>query len=109
MSDPDGTERIYAGRRPVTDPAAIGYLLPAEVGNRIFREEIVPRLLASPEPQARPTVVFLVGQHGAGKSRTAAMVAEALGRLGGFADLDSDLYKPYHPRYDELMSSGWAE
>jgi hypothetical protein len=49
-------------------------------------------------------VVFLVGQHGAGKSRTAAMVSEVLAQRGGFADLASDLYKPYHPRYDELMT-----
>jgi len=31
------------------------------------------------------------------------MVADALNNRGGFAELDSDLYKPYHPRYDELM------
>jgi hypothetical protein len=48
-------------------------------------------------------VVFLIGQQGAGKSRVASMVADALNDRGGFAELDSDLYKPYHPRYDELM------
>jgi hypothetical protein len=31
------------------------------------------------------------------------MVADALNDRGGFAELDSDLYKPYHPQYDELM------
>jgi len=88
---------------PVSDPAAAEYLLPAEEGRRIFREDIVPELMTGPEPQEEPTVVFVVGQHGAGKSRVGAMVADALNKRGGFADLDSDLYKPYHHRYEELM------
>jgi len=103
-SDPDVDARqIYAHRRPVTDPDAQRYLLPPEQGIRIFREEIVPDLLAGRDPQDSPTVVFLVGQHGAGKSRVASMVADVLNKRGGFADLDSDLYKPYHPQYDDLM------
>jgi hypothetical protein len=102
-ADPGAVERIYARRRPVSAADAERYLLSPDEGSRIFREEIVPDLLAGPEMQAMPTVVFLVGQHGAGKSRVAAMVAEVLSKRGGFADLDSDLYKPYHPQYDELM------
>jgi Zeta toxin len=104
MSDlDDGAARIYAERRPVTDPVARQFVLPAAEGRRIFREEIVPELLAGPEPQPEPVVVALVGQHGAGKSRTASMVAGALARRGGFAELDSDLYRPYHPAYDALV------
>lgn len=95
--------RIYAGRRPVTDPAAPAYLLAPREGRRIFCEEIVPDLLTGPQPQDEPVVVFVVGQQGAGKSRVAEMVGRALDRRGGFADLDSDLYKPYHPAYDVLM------
>jgi hypothetical protein len=94
---------IYARRRPVDDPGALRYLLLPPEGRRIFCEQIVPELLAGREPQAQPTVVFLVGQHGAGKSRVASMVGEVLNGRGGFADLDSDLYKPYHPGYDQLM------
>jgi hypothetical protein len=104
MSDlDDGAARIYAERRPVTDPVARQYVLPAAQGRRIFTEEIVPELLAGPEPRAAPVVVALAGQHGAGKSRTASMVAGALARRGGFAELDSDLYRPYHPAYDALV------
>lgn len=104
-TDPDTVaRRIYASRRPVSDPAAHDYLLSADEGIRIFREQIVADLLSGPQPQETPTVVFVVGQQGAGKSRTGAMVGDALGKRGGFVDLDSDLYKPYHPRYDELMS-----
>lgn len=102
MSD-QASWRIYAQRRPVADPRAADYLLPPEAGRRIFVQRIVPDLLARPAPQAGPVVVFLVGQHGAGKTRVAAMAADRLGGYGGFADLDSDLYKPYHPRYDELI------
>ena len=104
VGDPDAdARRIYARRRPVSDPDARRYLLPAAEGIRIFREQIVPDLLAGREPQATPTVVFLIGQQGAGKSRVASMVGDALNNRGGFAELDSDLYKPYHPQYDELM------
>ncbi|WNZ09773.1 zeta toxin family protein [Streptomyces sp. 11x1] len=71
---------------------------------RIFRERIVPDLLAGRVGQETPTVVFLVGQPGAGKSRVTEMVAGALNRHGGFADVDSDLYKPYHPAYARLMA-----
>ena len=103
-SDPgDAVARISAGRKPISDPAALSYLLPPHEGRRIFREKIVPHLLAGPGLQERPTVVFLVGQQGAGKSRVASMVADVLNKRGGFAELDSDLYKPYHPQYDQLM------
>jgi len=95
--------QIYSQRRPVADPRAADYLLPPEAGRRIFVQRIVPDLLVRPAPRARPVVVFLVGQHGAGKTRVATMAAGRLGGYGGFADLDSDLYKPYHPRYDELI------
>lgn len=104
VSDPDAdARRIYARRRPVSDPDARRYLLPAAEGIRIFREQIVPDLLAGRQPQATPAVVFLIGQQGAGKSRVASMVGDVLNNRGRFAELDSDLYKPYHPRYDELM------
>jgi hypothetical protein len=95
--------QIYARRRPVNDPDAERYLLPPEEGIRIFREEIVPDLLAGRDPQDNPTVVFLVGQQGAGKSRVSSMVGDVLNKRGGFAELDSDLFKPYHRQYDELM------
>jgi predicted ABC-type ATPase len=95
---------IFRQRQPVNDPQAARYLLPETEARRIFDEEIVPDLLAGPTPQQHPTVVVLLGQQGAGKSRVSAMAAAVLNQRGGFADLDSDLYKPYHPAYDELMT-----
>jgi hypothetical protein len=99
----DSAARIYAERRPVTDPVARQYVLPAAEGRRIFREKIVPGLLTGLEPQAEPVMVALVGQHGAGKSRAASMIGDILARRGGFAELDGDLYRPYHPAFDALV------
>ncbi|MGV9920823.1 zeta toxin family protein [Streptomyces cellulosae] len=87
------------------DPAEVErHRLPPEENERIFRERIVPDLLHGRASQETPTVVFLVGQPGAGKSRVTEMVAAQLNRHGGFVDVDSDLYKPYHPAYAELMA-----
>lgn len=82
----DAAWRIYARRQPVGDPAARQYLLPPQEGRRIFREEIVPDLLAR-EPQEEPVVVFVAGQQGAGKSRIADMVGGELvpGRAGSLS------------------------
>ncbi|MFD3699629.1 zeta toxin family protein [Streptomyces sp. NPDC058646] len=101
-----------APSRPARPPVA-GTIAPAEIeryrlpeaeNERIFRELIVPDLLAGRVPQATPTVVFIIGQPGAGKSRVTEDVAGALNQHGGFVDIDSDLYKPYHPDYDDLMA-----
>jgi len=89
----------------VTDPAdAERYRLPEDENRRVFQEEIVPQLLAGRARQQTPTVVFLVGQPGAGKSRLTEVLAARLNQRGGFVDIDSDLYKPYHPDYDALMA-----
>ncbi|GAB4590250.1 zeta toxin family protein [Nocardia sp. IFM 10818] len=89
MTSPDEAER---------------YRLSDAENERIFRQRIVPQLLAGRTSHQRPTVVFLTGQPGAGKSRVGAMLAEILNTRGGFVDIDSDLYKPYHPQYDELLA-----
>ncbi|MFD8638330.1 zeta toxin family protein [Streptomyces sp. NPDC059533] len=87
------------------DPAEVERYRLAEAENRrIFRERIVPDLLEGRATQETPTVIVLIGQPGAGKSRLTHMIATALNRHGGFVDVDSDLYKPYHPAYDELMA-----
>lgn len=89
----------------MTDPTEVQrYRLPDTENRRIFTDRIVPDLLAGRTPQDVPTVVFLVGQPGAGKSRVTELVAAALNRRGGFVDVDSDLYKPYHPAYAALLA-----
>ncbi|MEV0749850.1 zeta toxin family protein [Streptomyces sp. NPDC050273] len=80
------------------------YQLPPDENRRIFASDIVPDHLTGPTPQGPATAVFLLGQPGAGKTRVAQLVAEALDARGGFVDVDSDLYKPYHPQYAQLMA-----
>lgn len=88
----------------MSDDAAGRYLLPDEQNRRIFSEAIVPQQMATQVPQAQPTVVFLIGQPGAGKSRVGQLLATTLNERGGFVDVDSDLYKPYHPEYRNLLA-----
>ncbi|MDQ0847533.1 zeta toxin family protein [Streptomyces sp. V1I6] len=79
------------------------YRLSETENRRIFAEFIVPDLLAGRASQEMPITVVLLGQQGAGKTRISQAVAQRLDDRGGFVDLDSDLYKPYHPAYAELM------
>ncbi|MDX6362010.1 MAG: hypothetical protein QOC85_1013, partial [Streptomyces sp.] len=87
----------------MSGPDAERHLLPEAENRRIFLDRIVPQQFAGRVPQETPTVVFLVGQPGAGKTRVGHMLAEVLNKRGGFIDVDSDLYKPFHPEYDRLM------
>ncbi|WP_234376780.1 zeta toxin family protein [Streptomyces sp. CB01201] len=82
---------------------ATRYQLPAAENRRIFVADIVPDHLTGPTPQDPATAVFLLGQPGAGKTRVAQLIAEQLDARGGFVDVDSDLYKPYHPEYARLL------
>ncbi|MBE9500783.1 zeta toxin family protein [Streptomyces sp. GKU 257-1] len=49
-------------------------------------------------------MVVLMAQQGAGKTRVAELIGRRLDELGGFVELDSDLFKPYHPAYARLMA-----
>ncbi|MFC7872032.1 zeta toxin family protein [[Kitasatospora] papulosa] len=80
------------------------YQLSVDENRRIFASGIVPEQLTGPLPQDPATAVFLLGQPGAGKTRVAQLIAEQLDARGGFVDVDSDLYKPYHPQYARLMA-----
>ncbi|MBH1934124.1 zeta toxin family protein [Streptomyces sp. AV19] len=88
----------------MTDPEALRYKLSEAGSRRIFERRIVPQLLSAAKPQQEPVAVFLVGQPGAGKTRVSHLLAERLNERGGFADIDSDLYKPYHPEYARLLA-----
>lgn len=81
------------------------YRLTAEENERIFRDEIVPSRLARFEPREQPVLVVLMAQPGAGKSAHAARVRAELAAEGGAVEVDSDLYKPFHPHYAELMAT----
>ncbi|MFC9498400.1 zeta toxin family protein [Streptomyces sp. NPDC056982] len=85
------------------DSEVTRFQLDPKENRRIFERRIVPQLLAPARPQAAPVAVFLLGQPGAGKTRVSALLAQRLDERGGFADIDSDLYKPYHPKYAQFM------
>lgn len=79
------------------------YKLSSGRNRQIFEKEIIPDLLEGNFPQENPTALFLISQPGSGKSRLQKEFDGLLNRKGGYIDLDSDLYKPYHDSYDELM------
>ena len=81
------------------------YRLSAEENERVFREEIVPLRLAGFEPQDQPVLIVLMAQPGAGKSAHAGRIRMLLASDGGVVEIDSDLYKPFHPDYHELMAT----
>ena len=88
----------------MTDPEVERSKLSSEESRRRIVERIVPALLAGREPQQEPTAVILLGRPGAGKTRVSEMIARRLNERGGFAKIDTDLYKPFHPDYRELMA-----
>ncbi|WP_318219260.1 zeta toxin family protein [Streptomyces sp. SCL15-6] len=57
--------------------------------------------------QETPTVVFLVGQPGAGKSRLTELVATQLKRHGGFVDRDSGRTTPRTRRSWGRTTPSW--
>lgn len=88
----------------MTDTDKKRYLLQEAHHERIFQRRIVPRALAGGQPQVAPVVYMLGGQPGAGKSRTKATLLAHLTDRGGGVELDGDLFRGYHPRYDELLA-----
>lgn len=107
------------------------YVLSDEESRRIFEQEIVPAELshltgpeddantAAAEPAAAaaagnntgPVAVLLVGQTGAGKTRTAPLLAEAVStarQRRPRAHLIADTYKTYHPAYAALAAQSPA-
>lgn len=84
-------------------PYSTDRTLPLAENRRIFNDEIVPLELVHAARSEEPTAVFVVGQQGAGKTRTGHQIARGLARDGAFADIDSDLYKPYHPDCAALL------
>ncbi|KAI6092607.1 zeta toxin-domain-containing protein [Hypoxylon rubiginosum] len=109
-----------------SDPQS--YVLSADESRAIFERDIVPAELGAllslspPPPQANgttpdlsdpirtPLAVLLVGQTGAGKTRTAPAIKHAIKHLRGsssahLAHFVADTYKTYHPAYRSLLTT----
>lgn len=86
-------------------PESGPYHLSDDENAQIFYEQIVPDLLADIPSQHTPTLSVVVGQHGAGKTHlTDTFIKPDLQERGGYIDIDTDIYKRYHPAYEELMA-----
>lgn len=85
------------------------YVLPEFESRRIFTTQILPADLPpslTPHPtRSRPLAVLIVGQTGAGKTRTAPAVLSAMRHNNPPAHFIADVYKAYHPSYLTLLSS----
>ncbi|MEU6077550.1 zeta toxin family protein [Micromonospora sp. NPDC047074] len=77
------------------------YRLPAEDLRRIFEEQIKPGYTGT--SRDNPTVVFIAGQPGAGKTTVESQVVRQLGREDAVAVDGDDLFL-YHPAYDRLAA-----
>ncbi|KAK7751485.1 hypothetical protein SLS62_006570 [Diatrype stigma] len=95
------------------NPDPKSYILSESESRAIFEEKIVPAELdnlttgPSPPPQRRqPLAVFVIGQTGAGKTRTAPALKAAMMMMmaaGAPAHFIADTYKAYHPAYAALL------
>lgn len=80
-------------------------VLPACESRDVLGRVILPVAAASAVPQARPVVVFVGGQPGAGKTKAADLVQAALGQRGGAVRIGRDLYKAAHRRYAAALAA----
>ncbi|KAF3805317.1 hypothetical protein GCG54_00006260 [Colletotrichum gloeosporioides] len=85
------------------------HILPELVSKQIFQTQILPAdlpaTLTRHPTRARPLAVLIVGQTGAGKTRTAPAVLSAMNRINPPAHFIADVYKAHHPSYLTLISS----
>ncbi|WP_329202915.1 MULTISPECIES: zeta toxin family protein [unclassified Streptomyces] len=78
--------------------------LSAEEHQQIFDEDIVPAFLTGITSHQRPVVVYVLGQPGSGKSRTADQLQRALCGRGAIR-ICGDAFKAMHPDYHRLLRS----
>ncbi|RXW13094.1 hypothetical protein EST38_g12762 [Candolleomyces aberdarensis] len=85
------------------------HILPESESRRIFTTEILPADLPptlTPHPsRGRPLAVLIVGQTGAGETRTALPILSAMTRTHPPAHFIADVYKAHHPAYLSLLES----
>lgn len=89
------------------------YILSDEDSHRIFQEQIIPAEFGHIQHSGNadhkdrpPLAVFVIGQTGAGKTRTAPAIKEVMqARRSEPAHLIADTFKTFHPAYSQLISS----
>lgn len=78
--------------------------LDAKESDRIFLDNIAPRLFANGKPRRNPTVYFVCGQPGAGKSAAERRMIDEV-EDGMIVTVDADVYRIFHPDYERLAST----
>jgi hypothetical protein len=74
-----------------------------EKHDKIFRQQVIPDLLSDAAADLRhPTVVFLGGQPGVGKSSSKELVFAAFADRGDILDLGVDHMRSFHPAFPNL-------
>ncbi|MGX1913548.1 zeta toxin family protein [Streptomyces phaeochromogenes] len=79
--------------------------LPEQESLEVLHRVILPAVTQGAAAQARPVVVVVAGQPGAGKTTLADRVAAVLARRGGAVRVGRDLYKPLHRRYAGVLAA----
>lgn len=75
-----------------------------EENTRIFETQIAPEQFGHVPSQDEPSLTIVMGQPGSGKTQICdRLIGPELDEYGPFANIDSDIYKRYHPLYQELM------
>lgn len=83
------------------------YTLDESEHERIFREDIVPKVLGRnhhPESTLHPSLTLVGGQPGAGKSNTINAVRAQSSSQGGLLVIDVDQLREFHPDHLRLMA-----
>ncbi|MGW0538155.1 zeta toxin family protein [Streptomyces sp. NPDC003032] len=80
-------------------------VLTARESQAVLEGVILPAATASAVPQARPVVVIVGGQPGAGKTKVADLVQAALRQRGGAVRIGRDLYKAAHRHYAAALAA----
>ncbi|MGW7688405.1 zeta toxin family protein [Streptomyces asiaticus] len=70
----------------------------------VLANTLLPGALEGAVPQARPVVVYVLGQPGSGKTTVIDLVHAALAARGGAVRVDRDTYKTHHPHYRQYLA-----
>ena len=92
----------------MADTGATGEgLLPSELAERIFREDIAATVLvlAAGQLQPQPMAIVLCAQAGAGKTQLAGLhLSAAMAARGGSVSIDVDMFRVFYPDYERMKA-----
>ncbi|WP_413804280.1 zeta toxin family protein [Streptomyces sp. OE57] len=93
------------GQPPEAGPAGSPATAPVSAwSEEVLTNTVLPGALEGAVPQARPVVVYVLGQPGSGKTTVIDLVHAALAARGGAVRVDRDTYKTHHPHYGQYLA-----